>query len=214
MADEPLIVLSAGAALAYGVFLAPRPPSAARTVVKTLAVAPLAALVFLQNGHPLVAAGLALSAVGDAFLAGDPKRWLPLGLGAFLLAHLLYVGAFLYLGGDLDAALEPARLVGILAAAAAAIAMLAWLWPSLGKLKIAVTAYVAAIVAMVATAFLLPGAYWMVMLGALGFFASDAILSIDLFKGLKLGGSERVTAWAIWGLYYLGQAGITAGFLG
>jgi uncharacterized membrane protein YhhN len=213
MSDEPLIVLSAGAALAYGVFLSPRPPSAARTVVKTLAVAPLAALVFLQNGHPLVASGLALSAVGDAFLAGDPKKWLPFGLGAFLLAHLLYVGAFLYTGGDLDAAREPLRAIGILAALAAGVAMLAWLWPALGKLKLAVGAYVAAIVAMVATALMLPGAMWPVMLGALGFFASDAILSIDLFKGLKLGGSERATAWAVWGLYYLGQAGITAGFL-
>lgn len=213
MANEPLIVLSAGAALTYGVLLSPQPPSAARTVVKTLAVAPLAVLVYLQGGHPLIALGLALSAVGDAFLAGDPKKWLPPGLGAFLLAHLLYVGAFLYTGEGFEAALEPLRAIGALGAIAAAVGMLGWLWGSLGKLKIAVAAYVAAIAAMVVTSLWLPPSYWPVMLGALGFFASDAILSIDLFKGLKLGGNERVTAWAIWFLYYLGQAGITAGFV-
>ncbi|MDB5429112.1 MAG: YhhN family protein [Caulobacter sp.] len=213
MANEPLIVLSAGAALAYGVFLSPRPPSAGRTVIKTLAVAPLAVLVFLENGHPLVAAGLALSALGDAFLAGDPKKWLPFGLGAFLLAHLLYVAVFLYAGGDIESAFEPLRAIGILATLGAAGAMLAWLWPALGKMKLAVVAYVAAIAAMVAASLLLPPSYWPVMLGALAFFASDGVLSVDLFKGLKLAGSARITAWAIWGLYYLGQVGITAGFI-
>lgn len=213
MANEPLIVLSAGAALAYGVFLSPQPPSAIRTVVKTLAVAPLALLVMVSNGHPLLALGLVLSAVGDAFLAGEPRRWLPFGLGAFLLAHLLYVAVFLYVGGDLDALREPLRAAGILAVIGAGVLMTGWLWPRLGRMRIPVVVYVAAIAAMVAASLLLPGSYWPVMLGALAFFASDAILAAGLFRGVVLGGSERLSAWAVWGLYYLGQVGITSGFL-
>lgn len=213
MANEPLIVLSGGAALAYGLLLSPQPPSAMRTIVKVLAVAPLAAAAYLGGAPPLLALGLVLSAVGDAFLAGDPRRWLPFGLAAFLAAHILYVLVFLSAGGDAAALREPGSAFGTLLALSASGAMLVWLWPRLGRLRIPVVIYVAAIAAMVVTSLMLPGRYWPVMLGALAFFASDAILSADLFRGAKLAGSERITAWAIWGLYYAGQLGIALGFL-
>ncbi len=45
------------------------------------------------------------------------------------------------------------------------------------------------------------------------FTASDAILSFDLVKGAKLLNSSRLTAWAVWFLYWGGQAAICWGML-
>ena len=91
--------------------------------------------------------------------------------------------------------------------------MLRALWGSLGALRLPVIVYVLAIVAMTVTSLLLPGRAWTTTAGALAFMASDAILSFDLFKSTKLLGSPRLTAWAIWFLYWGGQAGICWGML-
>ena len=91
--------------------------------------------------------------------------------------------------------------------------MLAWLWPHLGTMRAAVSIYVAAIVAMLATSLLLPWQAWPVMVGAVAFMASDAILSAELFRKARLGNSERLSAYAVWALYYAGQAAITYGLL-
>ena len=147
---------------------------------------------------------------GDfAFLAGDPKRWLPFGLIAFLAGHLTYVPLFLDRAGAPPVWFWPA------AAAIGTVAglMLRALWGSLGALRLPVIVYVLAIVAMTVTSLLLPGRAWATTAGALAFMASDAILSFDLFKSTKLLGSPRLTAWAIWFLYWGGQAGITHGML-
>jgi uncharacterized membrane protein YhhN len=80
-------------------------------------------------------------------------------------------------------------------------------------LKPAVLAYVLAIVAMVVASLLLPSLRWPAAVGALAFMASDAVLALDLFKGVKLLGSPRLTAWAVWFLYFGGQALIAYGML-
>ncbi len=211
-----LIAVSGLAALAYGAWFVSAPPSVLRTVLKTLAVGVLAVLAWQTTQHNslglMVCGALALSALGDAFLAGDPKRWLPLGLASFLVAHLLYVAAFWILG-EQGQWLTPLRagLIGLVAISG--IGMLAWLWRHLGAMRLAVLVYVTAIVAMVGTSLLLPWQAWPVMIGALVFMTSDAILSAELFRGTKIWGSERLTAYAIWGLYYGGQAAITYGLL-
>jgi uncharacterized membrane protein YhhN len=66
---------------------------------------------------------------------------------------------------------------------------------------------------MLATGLLLPWTAWPVMVGALAFMASDAILSADLFRGARIAGSERLSAYAIWALYYGGQAAIALGLM-
>jgi uncharacterized membrane protein YhhN len=196
-------------AILYGLVLVERPPSALRTLVKTAATGALAVLAYLQGGGPLLAVALALCAIGDAFLAGDPKRWLPFGLAAFLAGHLVYGLLFWRERGPAAAHFwVVAPLVAL-----AAGAMLARLWDALGPLKPAVIAYVLAIVAMVATSLLLPPLRWPATVGALAFMTSDAILSFDLFKGAKLAGSTRLTAWAVWFLYFGGQALIAWGML-
>jgi uncharacterized membrane protein YhhN len=195
-------------ALIYGLALVERPSSIPRTAVKTAATALLAILAYRAGGPTPLVAGLALCALGDAFL-GDPKRWLPFGLGAFLAGHVVYLLLF----ADDAVGLRPVFwLAGPVVIAAAGL--LVWLRPSLGALRPAVMAYVAAIVAMVCASLLLPWPrFWPVVVGALAFMTSDAILAADLFKGVKLARSPRLTAWAVWFLYFGAQALITWGFL-
>lgn len=211
-----LITLSVSAAIAYGAGFVLSPPSPLRTGLKMVAVGALAVLAWQNTNHNvlglMVCAALALSAIGDGFLAGDPKRWLPLGLGSFLIAHILYVAVFWTLG-EHGHWLSPLRAGLIAVSVLGAIGMLVWLWPHLGAMRAAVSVYIAAIVAMLATSILLPWQAWPVMVGALAFMASDAILSAELFRGAKLGGSTRLTAYAIWGLYYGAQAAIAYGLL-
>ncbi|MBO9710124.1 MAG: lysoplasmalogenase [Caulobacter sp.] len=201
--------VAAACGLLYGLVLVQRPPSAVRTIVKTTSIAALAVLAYWKGGGPLLALGLALCAIGDAFLAGDPKRWLPFGLAAFLAGHLVYVLLFWRERGAVD----PAFLASAPLVLVAAALMLWRLWPALGALRPAVVAYVAAIVAMVTLSLLLPRVRWPAAAGALAFMASDAILSFQLFKQARLFGSERLTLWAVWFLYFGGQALIAWGML-
>jgi len=139
--DVVLIAASLGAAIAYGAALTVREASFGRTLLKTAAVAALALLAFLiHRPWPLVA-GLALSALGDACLSGDAERWLPAGLAAFLAAHVGYIWLFLTYGYGMGVlAAEPWRAAGAGLAAIAGVAMLAWLWRSIGPLRPAVGA--------------------------------------------------------------------------
>ncbi|WP_297507302.1 lysoplasmalogenase [uncultured Caulobacter sp.] len=207
--ETALWAVAAGSALAYGLIFVARPVGFARTLVKTGSVAALSALAYLDGGSELLAVALAFCALGDAFLAGDPKRWLPFGLGAFLVGHLVYIPLFLERSGAPPTWFWPAA-AGVGATAAL---MLRALWGALGKLKIPVAVYVLAIVGMVLASLLLPARAWPTTAGALGFMASDAILSFELFKGAKLLGSPRLTSLAVWGLYWGGQAGICWGML-
>uniref|UniRef100_B0T3B1 YhhN family protein n=1 Tax=Caulobacter sp. (strain K31) TaxID=366602 RepID=B0T3B1_CAUSK len=209
MTDVWLWAAAGICAVLYGLVLVERSPSLSRTLVKTAATGALAVLAYWRGGGPLLAIALALCAIGDAFLAGDPKRWLPFGLAAFLAGHVAYGLLFWRERGAVDGAFWATAPLVVLAAAV----MLWRLWPSLGALKPAVALYVAAIVAMVTLSLLLPRVRWPATAGALAFMASDAILSFDLFKGSKLGGSARLTAWAVWFLYFGGQAMIAWGML-
>lgn len=210
MTEPWLWGLSGVSALAYGLVLVERPPSALRTLVKCCAVGALAVIAYLDSGSPLLAIALAFCALGDAFLAGDPKRWLPFGLAAFLVGHVIYTPLF----GTHGASPGTLFWVGALAVGSAAGLMLRALWSSLGSLRLPVIAYVVAIVCMVVASLLLPPRFWPATVGAIAFMASDAILSFDLFKGAKLFGSPRLTAWAVWFLYWGGQVGICWGMLG
>ena len=206
----PLLwAIAAGSALAYGLIFVHQPVSVLRTVVKTASVAALAAVALLSGASWLLVASLAFCALGDAFLAGNPKRWLPFGLAAFLIGHLLYVPLFLAHEAPPGSLYWPA----IAAVGVAAGLGLRILWTSLGKLKVPVVVYVLAIVAMVASALLLPEALWPATAGAVAFMASDLVLSQDLFRGARLMGSPRLTAWTIWFLYWGGQAGICWGMM-
>ena len=208
--EDVLIAGSLAAAIFYGAALTRREASLSRTLVKTTAVALLAVLALvLHYPWPLVA-GLGLSALGDAFLAGDAERWLPAGLGAFLLAHLSYIWFFLHNGYGVGVlAIEPWRGVGAGVAVIAGVVMLTWLWRSIGPLRPAVAVYAAALAGMVVTALTLPMRDWPAMPGAVLFLISDALLSAELFKGVR----TRWSSPAVWATYYGAQGLIAYAFL-
>ena len=202
--------LSILAAAVYGFALLSKPASGPRTVIKAAAVTCIAGVSLVLGGPWLLTAALLLSAAGDAFMAGDPERWLPFGLGSFLVAHLLYVALFAINGPGLGALHEPLRLFPALLTVATAGLILNYLWRSLGKMLIPVTLYVVVITAMTVMAFTLPWSRSAAMTGAVLFMASDAILAIRLFKA---GGPNTTADLAVWWFYWAAQALIARAFL-
>ncbi len=211
----PTIVLatvSAIAASAYGFWLLEKPPSPLRAVLKTVAVGAIAVIAWFSGHVWLLAIGLSLSALGDAFLAGDPKRWLPLGLVSFLLAHAAYVVVFLHAGSGIGIfRQELIRFAGVLAATAGAVLVFRIILPKLGAMTAPVLIYLLAILAMVVTAFALPLARWLAMAGAVAFLASDGILAVRLFN--YDGRPNRSADLSVWWLYYAAQVGIAVAFV-
>ena len=207
----PFLLMSVVAGIAYGVVLQFRPAGVFRTTVKSAAVGVLALWSWMAGAPPLLTGALALSAIGDAFLAGDPDRWLPLGLGSFLLAHLLYTALFLEIGGVGVVIHDPLRLAPALIAGLAGVGMVGWLWRDLGALRPAVVAYVMAIAAMVGASFSLDRERASAMAGAVAFMASDGVLSWGLFK--HKGATAPLADHAVWWLYWGGQVAIATAFL-
>ncbi len=142
--------------------------------------------------------GLALSFLGDAFLIGESRQAFLAGLGAFLLAHLVYVGAFVVHGINY-------RWLAISAMPVAGIALFVsnWLAPHTpADLSLPVQTYTIVISAMVIMAIATrgKGGSLYIVAGALMFFLSD--LSV---AALRLVQTEIPTY--VWGLplYYAGQ---------
>jgi uncharacterized membrane protein YhhN len=148
--------------------------------------------------QPLVVAGLVFSLAGDVFLMLPRDRFVQ-GLVSFLLAHLHYIAAFVLDGGDAPhaGAAVPLAVYGVV--------MLRLLWPRLGKLKVPVAVYVAAILSMAWVA----ANRWLewgdggsaaAFAGALLFVASDSALAWGRFRG-EFRGSQAF----ILGTYFAAQ---------
>lgn len=152
----------------------------------------------------LVVLGLVFGALGDVALLGKSKQAFLAGLFAFLLGHLLFVGACALL-------VPPATwfdLAGglVFVPAAIGIVVLVWLWPHLGPMRPAVIKYVIVIVTMVVGALALVHSAvptpnrQLFALGAVLFFVSDLAVARDKFIA-----KQPVNR--AWGLpcYYAGQ---------
>ena len=159
----------------------------------------------VRERHWLVPA-LLLSALGDFFLAIPWwKSAFVCGLGAFLVAHLCYLGALLPLRGNFGRT----RVVTAGAVVIACGAMLARFWPRLSAdgMTLPVTVYISVLGAMVCSALVarLPTPW--TALGAVLFAVSDGMIGIGQFvlgsKALEL---------PIWWVYAASQVLITAGF--
>ena len=212
-------VAAGWAAVAYGVFLTftalrsvPGEPLTGRWVGQPAFKALMAVLLAVAAvAHPIVRErrwlmlALVFSALGD-FLLAIP--WWALsfvgGLGAFLVAHLCYLGALAPL-----AVRSRLRFVAVAVMCALCVALLAWFWPYLGadKLTAPVTVYIAVLCAMVCAALLarLPTPW--TALGAICFAGSDAMIGTDQFIL-----QSDVLAVPIWWVYAMSQLLITAGF--
>lgn len=203
------LIFSAVLALFY-LFMVERPPSHRRTMLKAGSVIRLAALAFMEGGPILLIAALILSAVGDAFLAYNGDRAFMGGLVAFLLGHLAYVALFLLGGGGIDAIAgwRIALAVVMVLAVAGSIAVL---WRGVpGAMRLPVLVYSLAILAMGVASLTVPNP--VVTLGAVLFMASDSLLALARFRP-DLADGRGWVPFAVWTLYYLGQALITLGVL-
>ena len=182
------------AAVGYGIVLAViavRVPAGehltGRFTGQPMAKATMAVLLAVAASfHPILrerrwlVPALALSAVGDLFLA--MPWWKPAfvcGLGAFLVAHLCYLGALLPLRGNTGRG----RLIAATAVVVACAAMLVRFWPTLRAqgMTIPVTVYIGVLCAMVCAALLarLPTAW--TALGATLFAVSDGMIGVGQF---------------------------------
>ena len=173
---------------------------------KPLATLALVAVVLRTAGRSRygtwIGAGLVAALAGDILLMLPQGLFVP-GLVAFLLAHLCFIRAFAVDGAGVRAPLLPGVPV-----AAAAIAVLVYLWPALGPMRVPVACYVATITTMSWQAI----ARWSVRrgpdaalsaLGSVFFLASDSSLAINRFVAPFAGATLLVMGTyyaAVWGL--------------
>ncbi|MEQ8481226.1 MAG: lysoplasmalogenase family protein [Hoeflea sp.] len=209
LAGSPAMqVASLASFLGFGLYLAMlrRPQSLLRTSAKTISVLALAGVAGLGGGPALLIAALLLSSMGDAFLAHEGDVAFLGGLGSFMLAHVLYVVLFLSLAPEMTIA----DLPGLIAVAAFALGIGTAMVRRAGTLAFPVALYVLAIAGMGAGGVLLGG---LVLAGAALFMASDAILGSEKFLIAENSSVRRLTAPAVWILYYFAQVLITLGLL-
>lgn len=169
---------------------------------------PLASLGFvalgLSQGVPddaygrIMAVGLVLAALGDAFLIPKSRRWFLAGLVSFLLGHVAYAAAFAVRGLDASAL---GLATGALVVVGAPIVR--WLWPHVDEpMRGPVAAYVLVISAMVALAVGTVAAHgnpW-ILVGAVGFYLSDLAVAQQRF----IRSTFASRAWGL-PLYYAAQ---------
>jgi len=154
----------------------------------------------------IIVVGLALSWLGDLFLALDGRGPFVAGLVSFLLGHIAYTVAFT------DRGLGDHLYLPVAAAALIAIPIGRWLMPTVPReLKGPVVAYIAVISAMVVTAIStnVASADWRIPTGAIAFYLSDIGVARDRFAapgfvnrvvGLPLYfGGQLLLAWAAGG---------------
>ncbi|BBY83991.1 lysoplasmalogenase [Mycolicibacterium pulveris] len=210
------------AAACYGVFLivtAVRLPAGAELTgqfVLQPAVKALAAVLLAgaAASHPIprerrwLIGALLFSAAGDFLLA--LPWWEPsfvLGLSAFLVAHLCFLGALVPLVGRSAPGLVSA---GVTVAACAGL--LIWFWPRLLEegMAVPVTLYIAVLGAMVCAALLARLPTRWTALGAVCFAVSDAMIGISKF--VLAPENAEALAVPIWWVYSASLVLITAGF--
>ena len=151
-----------------------------------------------------ISIGLLFSLLGDILLAW-PVDLFVFGLGAFLVAHLAYLKA--YLVDCRRLALQPLALA-LLAGVSLFSVMAA---KGLGDLLIPVAVYALAISAMLWRALARLGSHvpkrsaWLAAAGALAFVVSDSLIGIDRFV-LPFGAAPYLIILCYW----IGQWGIAA----
>jgi uncharacterized membrane protein YhhN len=214
--DAGLLLLSVVCSVAYPAMRASWP--AASVVLKASSIAPLAVLAFRVLGradrdvtprraNAILATALTLSCAGDIFLAVDPRRYFGHALGAFLLAHLAYILLFVR---SWPRPLRPSRRQLILTALVLVYGLLmtSWLAPGFGRLAVPATVYAGAITAMTVSAVLAGFSRPYVLIGAILFLISDSLIAVARFKP-----GWSAAGYLVWPTYYLGQYGISIGFL-
>ena len=196
---------SAGFAVAY-LAQAAQAPSLTRTMQKLIAIGALVLIALLENGFYLLVLGLMCCMASDVLWERAGAPWRAVAVAA--LGQLLYLVLLINQGGGLG--MDPAHLAmqaGFLIAAGVWARML---WPQFNRLETAVALFYGLVVVTTLCAVGLTGSHWLVSLGA---------VLLAMSYGLQMPAWSRKIDAAVgapplvWTLYWLGQAGMTAGFL-
>jgi uncharacterized membrane protein YhhN len=157
--------------------------------IATLSVIAVAWLSFLEPTRNLiysigVSLGLLFSLGGDvALMFQEERKAFTVGLGLFLVAHIIYTVVFLSLGR-----FSAWDILSAVILAAVGMGFYRLMAPNLGSMKGLVIAYMVIISAMVSRAFstlaspvFSKGQAWMVVAGALLFYFSDMVLAANRY---------------------------------
>ncbi len=130
--------------------------------------------------------GLIFSIGGDTFLMFDGSLYFMLGLGCFLITHVLYIVAFLKYE-SLSKGLIRQKIGLVFPFLLYLVGILSYLWQDLGDMMIPVIIYSTVICLMSITALNLKltlpkGVFTMLFSGVLLFMFSDSIIALTKFK--------------------------------
>jgi uncharacterized membrane protein YhhN len=146
---------------------------------------PLLMPVLMAGRDREVQRALALGGVGDVALLGRSETAFTAGLASFLAGHLAWIAALRQRPGGGYLRAHPALAVPPVAAFGA---MNAYLWKRTGKDRIPVAVYSAVLLAMSLTA--LDSGSPRTAAGGTLFLASDTLLALEKFGGLRLPAHE------------------------
>jgi len=201
--SRPLIFVSAAASLTY---LVVRPLTAGDWPVVFAVLSTLLLAVVGFRVTALLGVALAVSCLGD-FLLGvrrlgslDGESLFLLGLGSFLVAHLVYIAMFRKYRMAEWRKPGAVRVLGVLTILVVLGTILGILRDSLGPLLIPVVVYSLVLSGMGISAMLADLGTPLAGIGALFFIASDAMIAISKFRG-PFPGHEPL----IWITYYAAQ---------
>ncbi len=194
----------------YGLIFLNRPKNVVRALAKTGGVVVLALAALVADLPLFLVAALALSALGDWFLAFDGERNFLGGLVSFALAHLAYAALF-FAGQDQAWASGLPFLAGTVLVFTYALGIYRRLRPHLGSMRIPAAIYCGLIAAMAVAAWS-TGPNRVLLIGVLLFMASDTMLAFDAFVFGKDSPRRRWSAPAIWFSYFAAQVLIFSHF--
>lgn len=184
----------------------PAQPYAGSFAVKAIPVLTLSVLALTSVGGlrgKLLFVALLFCAGGDIALALGEGQYFVIGLGLFLIGHLVYIVLF---SRDLKLRKSRIPIAAVLVAFAIAVAVV--LTPHLKDMMIPVYVYVVVITLMGIFAAFRGTASKLVLYGAVSFIISDAILAFNRFMVAVPGADYYVMV-----TYYLAQFLIVLGFL-
>lgn len=202
-ADTIALLISLAAAVLYLLMLG-KEASWRLSAVKTASTSLLALIACHMGGPTLLIAGLALSALGDFFLSRDGEKAFIGGLASFLIAHAAYIALFAAVGQSPTVLLSMPLVLAAALLIAISLALLRTILRHVpNELRLPVMVYCAALMLMGLTA--LATERTPVIVGAMMFVASDAILAWEKF--VEPAGSARKPPmrFAVWVLYYAAQ---------
>jgi uncharacterized membrane protein YhhN len=206
-------VIAAVLGLVYQVWFCRRPPSSAKTVIKTLSVALLALVAVFVDAPIWLILALVFCAFGDMFLSRDGEQNFLFGLVSFAIGHVFYILTFLKEPrSDVSIVWDIPWILLAFFLIALGVVMAKVLWSRTGNLRGPVAAYSAIIVLMGLSALSLNSyGLSLVFIGATMFIISDIILSVELFLVPEDHPVKGLTSTLIWMFYWLGQATILTG---